>query len=143
MSSVRHTGIVVSDLDRSLFFYSRLLGLRVAKRMDESGPYIDAVTGLEAVSMTTVKLGAEDGSLVELLLFHSHPGKLSEEKSLYDKGISHIAFTVKDVEAEYEKLKQQGVIFISSPRISPDGYAKVAFCKDPDGNFVELVEVLS
>ena len=142
MNSVRHAGIVVSNLDNSLFFYTRLLGMKVARRMDESGDYIDAVTGLKAVNLTTVKLAADDGSLIELLFFHSHHGKVLQERNLFDKGISHIAFTVKDVEVQYDKLREEGVEFISLPQTSPDGYAKVAFCKDPDGNFVELVEVL-
>lgn len=133
----------MGDLDRSLFFYTSILGLTVAKRMDESGPFIETVMGLKGISVTTVKLSAQDGSLVELLFFHSHLPEAGHERTLYGKGISHIAFTVSNVETEYEKLEKMGVPFISPPQVSPDGYARVAFCKDPDGNFIELVEVLS
>ena len=61
---------------------------------------------------------------------------------MYEIGIAHIAFTVDDVNAAYDRLKNEGVSFISAPKVSPDGYAKVAFCRAPEGTFVELVEVL-
>lgn len=143
MKSIRHAGIVVRDLEKSLVFYSGLLGLKVVKRMDESGGYIDTLTGMKNVRITTVKLATHDGSLVELLFFHSHHGKTSNKKNLHDAGITHLAFTVENVDVEYERLGKMGIPFISSPQISPDGYARVTFCKDPDGNFIELVEVLS
>jgi hypothetical protein len=44
--------------------------------------------------------------------------------------------------AEYNRLKDEGVSFNSPPQLSPDGYAKVTFCRAPEGTFIELVEVL-
>ena len=57
-------------------------------------------------------------------------------------GCSHIALTVPNLDNLYDKLLEQDVVFNSPPQYSPDGYAKVTFCKDPDGSLVELVEVL-
>ena len=42
----------------------------------------------------------------------------------------------------YSDFIDDGIEFISNPKISPDGYAKVAFCKAPEGTFIELVELL-
>jgi len=142
MKNIRHAGIAVSDLDRSLHFYRDLLGLKVAKRKEESGEYIDRICGLKNAAITTVKLSADDGSLVELLYFHSHPGKGTVKKEIYATGLSHVAFTVEDANKEYKRLSKAGVVFNSPPKLSPDGYAKAAFCKDPDGVFIELVQVL-
>lgn len=141
MESVRHAGIVTSDLESSLRFYKDLLGLRLTVKTEEPGEFIDNVCGLKSAKLTTVKLAADDGSLVELLCFHSHPSE-GAVKGICDPGISHIAFTVKDLDEEYKKLVANGVSFISRPEISPNGYAKVAFCTDPNGVFVELVEVM-
>lgn len=141
VKNIRHTGIVVDNLEVSLCFYRDLLGFKVAKQMKEQGNYINNVLGLDGVEVTTVKMRAPDGGMIELLKYHSHSKKLKPDQ-IFDIGIRHIAFTVKNLNSEYEKLKAEGVCFSSSPKVSPDGYAKVAFCRAPEGTFVELVEVL-
>jgi catechol 2,3-dioxygenase-like lactoylglutathione lyase family enzyme len=135
-------GIVVSDLNKALYFYQHLLGLKIVRQMNESGPYIDKVSGLKGVHVTTAKLAAGDGTLVELLRFNSHPHKTPGEKDMCEIGVSHVAFTVGNLDAEYTRLLGAGVRFNSPPQTSPDGYAKVAFCRDPDCSPIELVEVL-
>lgn len=139
MKKLRHAGIVVSDLERSLDFYQKMLGLTMHRRTDEAPGFIDKICGLKDVKLTTVKLAADDGNLVELLYFHSlnQPDK---GRKLNDLGASHIAFTVEDVEKEYKRLISKGVKFVSQPQASPDGSVKVVFCKDPDDVFIELVE---
>ena len=67
MKAVRHTGIVVSDLEKAINFYVDLLGLNVTRESEESGEYIDKILGLKNARLTTVKMAAEDGNLVELL----------------------------------------------------------------------------
>lgn len=141
IKNVRHSGIVVKDMESSLHFYRDLLGLKVSKQMDEQGGYIDRVLGLRGVKVTTVKLAAEDGGMIELLYFGSHQDK-SQNCEIYRKGLTHIALTVDNLDSEYKRLSAAGVAFISPPQLSPDGSAKVAFCKDPQGVFVELVETL-
>ena len=142
IKAIRHTGIVVSDLHKSLHFYRDLLGFKIVKDQLESGNYIDFVLSLKNVSVKTTKMKAPDGNLIELLYFESHPKK-PKNIDITDLGCSHIAFTVDNIEKEYERLLEEGVIFNSSPDISSDGYAKVAFCRDPDGTWIELVEVLN
>ena len=69
--ALRHFGIVVQDLERALDFYVGLLELKVVRRMDEHGPFVDSILGHKAVRVTTVKLGGSDGeTLLELLKFH-------------------------------------------------------------------------
>ena len=141
IQKIRHTGIVVEDLEISMRFYRDWLGFEVSKQAEESGTFIDAILGLEAVTVTTVKMTAPDGQLIELLKFHTHP-KQHRSRSVCDIGIAHIAFTVSDVDCEYERLSRNGIPFFSRPQTSSDGFAKVAFCKAPEGTFVELVEEL-
>lgn len=141
IKNIRHTGIVVNNLDASLYFYQELLGLKIIKQMDESGSYIDLVLGLQAVKVTTVKMTTPDGQMIELLKYHSHESEKTA-RGIYDTGLTHIAFTVDDLNSEYNRLKSEGVLFNASPQLSPDGYAKVNFCRSPEGTFIELVEVL-
>ena len=143
MKAVRHFGIVVSDMERSLRFYRDLLGLKVVRAMDESGEYIDNMLALENAQVTTVKMSADSGStLVELLEFKSHPRQPRGDREVCSLGPSHVAFTVGDLDAVYRRLSQAGVRFNAPPKLSPDGYATVTFCQDPDGTPIELVEVL-
>ncbi|MFA5099317.1 MAG: VOC family protein [Candidatus Omnitrophota bacterium] len=140
MKTMRHTGIVVEDLEKMLFFYRDLLGLKVIERREESSGYIEALLATPGASVTTVKLSCGNSVLVELLHFHSDPSDIRGQKGLCVNGISHIAFTVGDIDAEYGKLAAAGVAFVSAPQDSPDGGARVAFCRDFEGNFIELVE---
>lgn len=142
ITAIPHTGIVVRDLEGALRFYRDLLGFSVATELREAGDYINNMLGLERVDVTTVKLSAPDHSLIELLQFRSHRGRSRGPMAPCDFGITHIAFTVDDLDREYKRLRAAGVAFNARSQTSPDGYAKVTFCRDPEGNLIELVEVL-
>ena len=141
IKDIRHTGIVVKDLKSSVHFYRDLLGLKIIKKMEESGEYIDNLLFLKQVRVITVKMSSRSGQMVELIEYLSHSAE-QETRGISEIGISHIAFTVNNLDVEYERLKNKGVKFNSHPQLSPDGYAKVLFCKAPEGTFIELVEVL-
>ena len=143
MKEIRHTGIVVSNMEQSLKFYHDILCMKIVKDFTDEGEYIDSVLGLSGVHLRMVKLTADDGSMVELLQYISHPNKPPIKTEIYDLGCTHIAFTVENLDKEYERLSEKGVKFNCKPYVSPDGYAKVAFCHDPDGTSIELVEVLN
>ena len=141
IKDIRHTGIVVDNLESSLYFYHDLLGFQIVKQMEESGDCINNILSLRNVKVVTVKMTSPSGQTIELLKYHSHPVE-KKLREIFEIGISHIAFTVNDLEMVYKMLMGKGIQFNSSPQLSPDGYAKVAFCKAPEGTFVELVEVL-
>ncbi len=138
---IRHTGIVVVNLQSSLHFYRDLLGFQIAREMEESGNYIANTLSLKDVKVTTVKMTCLSGQMIELLKFHSHP-MTKKKREVNEIGISHVAFTVSDLDIEFKKLTGKGVQFISPPQLSADGYAKVSFCRAPEGTLIELVEVL-
>ena len=142
MKSVRHAGIVITNREKSLRFYRGLLGLKIVKETNESGDYLDDMSALKKVRVNTIKMAADDGSLIELLCFASHSRKADPTREICSIGPSHVAFTVENLDKEYRRLTKAGVVFNASPQFSPDGYAKVTFCKDPDGTLIELVEVL-
>jgi catechol 2,3-dioxygenase-like lactoylglutathione lyase family enzyme len=142
MINVRHTGIVVSDAERSIDFYTRLLGFEVKKDMMESGDYIDNFSALRDVRVRTIKMTLENGDMVELLWYETHPEQPDMSRPITRIGCSHFAMTVKNLDETYDRLVDAGVEFNSPPQLSPDGFAKVTFCKDPDGSLIELVEEL-
>lgn len=142
MKAVRHTGIVVTDMKRSLAFYRDLLGLKPVIDFEEQGQYIDTLSGTIGVRLHMVKLVADDGGMVELLRYISHPASRADDNKLYEIGPTHVAFTVDNIDQTYKRLVEAGVKFSSPPIVSPDGKAKLTFCQDPDGTFLELVEEL-
>lgn len=124
-----HVNLVASNMDRTLAFYVGLLGLtlRVRRRTDSGG---------EVAFVDT------PGGGMEIV---SPPGPVATPARLVPRteaGIGHIAFTVDDVDAEYERLSQAGVPFRAPPRlaVNSDVLHKVAFCSDPDGVVVELCQ---
>ena len=140
---LRHTGIVVDDLNTSLHFWCNLMGFTVKRRMDEAGPHIDAVMELDGVRVTTAKLADPKGNLIELLKFHSHPGKTGWMGTPVTTGLTHIALTVDDLDGLCDKLRGEGVRFHAPPQRSPDGLAKFTYCRGPEGIILELVEVMT
>ncbi len=137
----RHIGITVQNLSKSLNFFTKDLGFKIHKKMDEKGNYINNMLNLKNVKVTTVKLKAPDGALVELLKFHNFPHKKRWTSKIFYTGPTHFALSVKNLDASYKKLKKK-YKFNAKPQYSPDGYAKVTFFKGPEDLHIELVEVL-
>lgn len=141
MIKIRHTGIYVRDMDVQKKFYEQVLGMSVKVHQVEKGSYINTLLGTDTESeVETCKLVADDGSMIELCKINPAVGKDSKPASLFAYGSMHIAITVRDVADEYNRLRKIGMKFVSEPQPSPDGGAKVCFCQDPEGNYLELVE---
>ena len=138
IKEVRHIGIIVSDMEKSLKFYKDLLGLKIKSLVDEEGEYLDNML----LKSKIVKLYADNGNtLVELIMSKSHENK--KDRNFFTIGASHCAFTVDDLQKTYEYLLKNGVKFNAPPQLPPDGNAKVTFCEDPDGTPIELVQVIN
>lgn len=142
MIAVRHAGLVVLDMEASIAFYCGQLGFQVARRMVETGPFIAALLGMPGAELETAKLSGADAAMIELLHFRNPASRRGGELTLNRLGPTHIALTVSNLDDLHRKLTPQGIAFIGSPQVSPDGKAKVAFCRDPEGNYLELVEIV-
>ena len=76
IKEVRHVGITVTNMKKSLEFYQNILGLTIQREMNESGKHIDNMLSMKNVSVNTVKMCINDETtLIELLEFKSHPQK--------------------------------------------------------------------
>ena len=137
----RHTGIICSNISKSLEFYRDYLGLRVIQDFWDESDYINEITGIKGGNVHMIKLKADDGTVLELLDYVSHPTEIIEQP-IYNAGACHIALQVHDIDLAYSELVNKGVIFLSEPVLSSEGIAKVCFCLDPSNTRVELVEML-
>jgi catechol 2,3-dioxygenase-like lactoylglutathione lyase family enzyme len=142
IKDVRHIGIVVNDMDISLKFYKDLLGLKIKSLVEEEGEFLDNMLAHKNVKNKVAKLYAGNGNaLVELIDSKSFANK--KNRNFFTIGASHFAFTIDNLQETYEYLLENGVKFTAPPQLTPDGYAKVTFCEDPDGTPIELVEVIN
>ena|SRR5438552_701485 len=140
--AIRHTGIVVSDMNSSVPFYRDLLGLEVWWDQIEDGPLIEAVTGVKGARIHTVKMKAPNGGSIELLQYLNSPRPVPVLSNANDVGCNHVAFQVVDIEALYQKAMAAGIRFNTPPVVATGGKAKVTYCRDPEGVYLELVELL-
>lgn len=124
-----HTMIRVKDLDRSLKFYTGILGMKIHRKTEyPQGRFTNTFIGYT---------DEEAGTNLELTYNW-------DQKEDYTKGNAwgHLALKVSDVYATSEYLKQQGVEFTKEPSSMKNGTRILAFIKDPDGYVIELNEPL-
>jgi predicted enzyme related to lactoylglutathione lyase len=125
---IKLNSVLVDDQDRALKFYTEVLGF-IKKN--------DIPVG-EARWLTVVSPDAPDD--IELLL--EPTGFLAArtyQKALFDAGIPLTAFAVEDIQKEYERMKELGVVFSMEP--TKAGPATLAVFNDTCGNLIQLYQV--
>lgn len=144
---VDHINIVVSNLERSVHFYTQVLGLEETKRARLSGGWIERIVGLKDVIADVVFLQPRDGGpRIELLHYHFPPGLNFSENSLPNTGgLRHIAFQVDNMDELRTRMETAGVEFFGPPVQVPggvvehaDGQKSLCYFLDPDGVLLEL-----
>jgi catechol 2,3-dioxygenase-like lactoylglutathione lyase family enzyme len=137
----RHTGLIVTELDKSLIFYRDVLGLKVIQEHLDESEYISKITGLKGLVAKYAKLEIPGGSVIELLTYPSHfiP---RVDVPIHNIGEAHLAFSVESSADAFIHLTGMGIHCLSEPVLSSEGIAKVFFCLDPDNYRVEIVEML-
>ena len=115
-----HTMVRVTDLDASLDFYCRKLGLKELRRVD-----------VEAGRFTLVFLGAPENPDAQVELTHNW----DPEELTGGRNFGHLAYAVDDIYATCERLQDAGVTILRPPR---DG--RMAFIRSPDGISIELLQ---
>ncbi|MET0186412.1 MAG: lactoylglutathione lyase [Achromobacter sp.] len=121
-----HTMLRVGDLDKSIAFYTDVLGMRVLRRNDyPEGKFTLAFVGYEEEST---------GAVIEL----TH----NWETDKYDlgSGYGHIALEVDDAYAACERVKQQGGNVVREAGPMKHGTTVIAFIEDPDGYKIEFIQ---
>ena len=136
----RHTGVICQDLLLSKRFYVDILGFEIIQEFTDKSDYISVITDLEDCCAYFFKLRLPDNSILELLNYPSHSTK-HHKLPIHNVGLHHIALEVSSAESSYKFLKDHNVSILSKPVVSSEGFAKVFFCLDPDGNRVEIVEI--
>jgi len=149
LKAINHINIVVSDLERSVAFYTKLLGFVVSKRARLGGEWFERIVGLSGVDAEVAYIqppGA--GPRLELLCYHAPRGASVPETARPNTlGLRHIALEVADIDAMSARLAAAGVEFVGPPVAVPpnalkhdEGYKRLCYFHDPDGVLLELAE---
>lgn len=143
LRNIRHVGLVVSNMEKALEFYQNLLGLKIQGTTDEKGDFINQLLVEKSIELKTIKLSADDNATrIELIEFVNPKSNKNKKIELSIPGFTHVALTVNNLGEMYLRLRNAGVQFNCPPKLSPDGKLKVIFCKDFEGNYLELIEEL-
>ena len=143
-----HTGLTVSDLDRSIAFYRDLLGLELVTRWESSQPYLRTIVGFPDAELhiALLRIPAMDGGVsghhLELLEYRQPYGTRGDPATC-NPGNVHVAFAVSDVDAMYRHLSAHGVHFKSPPVEITHGRnkgGKAVYLRDPDDITIELLQ---
>jgi len=123
-----HTMIRVADLDKSIKFYTELLGMTLLRRDDyPGGKFTNAFVGY----------GPEETDCVVELTFNW--GR--EEPYELGTAFGHLALGVKDIYGVCSALEKQGAKIPRPPGPMLHGTTHIAFIEDPDGYKIELIDL--
>ena len=139
---IHHTAISTGDLQRALVFYRDLLGFESVLEFSwpAGAEVADRITGLEGSSAQAAMLRAGN-TFIELFQYGSPTPRAGDSnRPVCDHGITHLCLDVRDVDAEYERLKAAGMRFHCPPQ-DLGGGARTTYGRDPDGNVIELQEI--
>lgn len=139
---IHHVAISTGDAERMLRFYRDLLGFEVLSdtTWPRGTPVLDELVGLTDSSARSIMM-RKGNACFELFQYHSptpHPG--DPRRPVCDHGITHFCIDVTDLSAEYERLRAAGMVFHCPP--IDFGPVRNTYGRDPDGNVIELQEVV-
>lgn len=125
---LRHTALKVRDLEASVDFYTRLLGMKVTRRRDS--------VPLNHLAAYVAYGDEADHHALELVQDKDPPAEFVLGNLYW-----HINFSVPDLAALCDRLRRDGIEFVQEPTpMSADARYSIAFVRDPDGYEVELTD---
>ena len=136
---ISHFGLCVSNLERSLRFYTHALGFTEKKRLYVSGPIPAKLLGTDELELKAVFL--IDGSTTPELLEYAKPPLTpgaTPPRPMAQLGLSQLSFRVSDVLATCRAIVQDGGTILGDTRVAGAG-GDALFALDPDGTRIEII----
>ena len=142
-----HTMLRVRDPQISLDFYSRVLGMKLLRKVDfnewKFSLYFLAMLKEEITGSDVEKMKVTAGLSGVLELTHNHGTEEAMETPYHNgnqepRGFGHICFSVPDIKKACARFEKLGVSF--QKRLGEGGMKNIAFIKDPDNYWIEIIE---
>jgi catechol 2,3-dioxygenase-like lactoylglutathione lyase family enzyme len=146
VEGVAAVGMTVSDMDRSVDFFSKVLTFEKVSDVEVAGEAYEHLQGVFGLRMRVVRmrLGGEEIELTEYLAPRGR--SIPEDSRSNDRWFQHVAIIVRDMDEAYRRLREWKVRHASTgPQRLPDwnkdaGGIEAFYFKDPDGHALEVLE---
>ena len=139
-----HTGITISNLERSLAFWRDVLGFELSHTAHQTGEMANEITGVEGAEIKLAVVKAPGGHKIELLEYLA-PAERKWNVNLRpcDIGFVHVALIVDDLNAILSAINASGWKAAGKPqtlRSGPNAGKQVVYVRDPDGTTIEFMQ---
>jgi catechol 2,3-dioxygenase-like lactoylglutathione lyase family enzyme len=146
VEAVDAVGMTVSDMERSLAFYTNVLSFELVSDVEVAGDAYEHLQGVFGLRLRVVRLrlGEESIVLSEYLAPKGRPVPVDARSN--DRWFQHIAIIVSDMDRAYQWLRHHRIAHVSpGPQRLPDwnpnaGGIKAFYFKDPDGHALEILQ---
>jgi len=139
IGNLNHVGVSVIELEKSVQFYTEVMGMEIEYQTYHKGDEISKVVNVDdaELKICVVKKGSHKLELIDY-------GKKSRNEIGYLNqtipGLIHISFVVTDIDQEYKRIKSMGYDFNSPPMVTRQNGPKICYFKGPDNVIIELYE---
>ena len=139
-----HTGITVSNLDRSLAFWRDVLGFELSHTAHQTGEMASEITGVAAAEIKLAVVKTPGGHKIELLEYVAPADrKRHVDFRPCDVGSVHVALIVDDLDAVLSAINVSGWKAAGKPQTlqsGPNAGKRVVYVRDPDGTTIEFMQ---
>ncbi len=139
-----HTGITVSNLERSLAFWRDVLGFELSHHAHQAGEMASEITGVAGAELKLAVVKAPGGHKIELLEYLAPAdGRRHGDFRPCDVGHIHVALIVDDLDAILSAIEASGWKAAGKPqslRSGPNAGKRVLYVRDPDGTTIEFMQ---
>ncbi|MBE6105117.1 VOC family protein [Anaerovibrio lipolyticus] len=145
MIQLRHIGLYVQDMKKEAEFYRQAFSMyEICNELEQSDALIDELLSVhEPVKITKLitEQGRQSGvgDMLELVEYPNSPEKELTRNSLYKTGVMHLGFGIDNMDETLMRIKVLGGSQVTLVHTMANGN-KCCFCKDPEGNWLELIE---
>ena len=142
--SADHTGITVSNLERSVQFWRDVLGFEFSHTAYQKGELAQEITGVDGAEIKLAVLRAPGGHKIELLEYLAPTDRKRADIRPCDVGSVHVALLVHDLDAVLERIAAAGWEAAGKPHTlkrGPNAGKRVVYVRDPDGTTIELMQI--
>ena len=138
-----HTGITVTNLERSLAFWRDVLGFELSHRAHQTGELASEITGVAGAEILIAVLKTPTGHKIELLEYLAPADRRHVNPRPCDVGSVHVALTVDDLDAVLSAIAASGWEVAGQPQTlqsGPNAGKRVVYVRDPDGTTIEFMQ---